>query len=156
MSLLFDISPEEPQKRRAARAPIQTGPNQPEKGNSAHSSREAAATVEIIAKIDDHFTCADESCGSSAHDIIGEDGGEWAIECAMCGTGQRVRAIKGHIQPKPKEFQFNDGRFAGLTLSETAERPRGLDYLRWAAESHPRQSVQDSCRTWLASHPQAG
>lgn len=152
MSLLFDISPEEPQKRRAARALMPASQNQPGRSSSPHTYK-GAQTAEIIATIDDHFTCADESCGASSHDIIGEDGGEWAIECALCGTGQRVRAIKGHLKPKPQEFAFRDGRFAGMTLSATAAAPRGPDYLRWAAASHPRQSVRDAVQTWLALNP---
>lgn len=153
MSLLFDVSPEEPQRRRAARAQMPASRNEPEKPSSAQTIKRGPDTNEIIAKIDDHFTCADESCGASSHDIYGEDGGDWMIECAVCGTGQRVRAIKGYIQPKPQEFAFRDGRFAGMTLSETAAAPRGLDYLRWAASSHPRQSVKEAAQTWLASNP---
>lgn len=154
MSTLFDVSPEEPVKKRGARAKGRT-PSEENSGKAEKAPlyREIAGVAEIIAKIDDHFTCADESCGASSNDIYGEDGGDWLIECAVCGTGQRVRAIKGYIQPKPQEFAFRDGRFAGMTLSETAAAPRGLDYLRWAAASHPRPSVKEAAQTWLASNP---
>lgn len=151
MSTLFDISPEEPVKKRGARAKGR-GPSAPEAESEKTPLlyREIAPNAEIIGKIDDRFVCADSACGASSHDIVGEDLAEWAIECAACGTMQRVRAIKGFLRPKEQEFAFEEGRFAGQTISQVWADNRGREYLQWAAESHRRQSVRDSVRSWLA------
>lgn len=150
MSTLFDITSDEPEKKRGARAKGRT-PSEPDYV-SQKTPFIYRKTAEIIAQVDDHFTCADESCAAWSHDIVEEDGAEWAIECAICGTGQRVRAIKGHLKPKPQEFAFRDGRFEGQTISQAATHPRGMDYLRWAAEGHPRQTVRDEVKTWLGKN----
>jgi len=103
----------------------------------------------ILGKIDGQHACADESCGSDVHDIIEEDGLHWRIECAFCGTIQRVRGIRGHLQPKQQEFRFSDGRFEGMTPAEAASAPNGMIYLQWAAKSHKRPAVRAACKTYL-------
>lgn len=103
----------------------------------------------ILGKIDDVHACADASCGATAMDVIQEDGLHWRVECAFCGTGQRVQAIRGHLQPREAEFRFTDGRFAGMTPAEAAAQPNGMIYLNWAARSHRRPAVRDACRSHL-------
>lgn len=102
----------------------------------------------MIGKIDDKFTCVDDRCQATAHDIVDEARGEWRIECAFCGTGQKVRAIKGHLKAE-ESFVFRDGRFSGLTIAQAWREPRGPEYVEWAAESHPREAVRLACKTHL-------
>lgn len=109
----------------------------------------------ILGKIDDTHTCLDERCESTCMDIVGEDGLNWKVECAFCGTGQTVRAIRGHLKPRTEEFRFSDGRFEGRTPAEAAAEPNGMIYLNWAARSHKRPAVREVCRTFLDSHPAA-
>lgn len=103
----------------------------------------------MIGTIDHTYRCADEKCGAECHDILDEEGFEWRIECCFCGAGQRVRAIRGHLKPKGDGFVFIDGRFEGKTVDEAAAEPRGLDYVKWAAEHHKRQAVRNACKTFL-------
>lgn len=99
----------------------------------------------------DEAACADGACGGTTNDIIDEAGGQWLLECCFCGTKQWVPAIKGYLKPRQEEFRFRDGRFAGLTITEAHLEPRGPDYLKWAAESHPRPMVREAVKTWIAS-----
>lgn len=103
----------------------------------------------ILEKIDDKYTCADEACRASAMDIVAEDGLHWIVQCAFCGTGQRVLGIRGHIKPKDAEFRFSDGRFEGMTPAEASAHPHGMIYLNWAAHSHKRPAVRAACKTYL-------
>lgn len=105
----------------------------------------------ILGKIDGTYTCADAACGSGAMDIIAEDGLHWAVQCAICGTGQRVQGLRGHIKPKSAEFRFSDGRYEGMTPAEASTQANGMIYLNWAAQSHKRPAVRDACKTFLDS-----
>lgn len=109
----------------------------------------------ILGKIDDVYACADAACAASAMDVIGEEGLYWKVECAFCGTGQTVKAIRGHLKPRAEEFRFSDGRFEGCTPEEAAAMPNGLIYLNWAARSHKRPAVRSACQTFLDSIPAA-
>lgn len=102
----------------------------------------------MIGTIDDRFECLDTTCQATAHDIVDEARGEWRIECAFCGTGQRVRAVKGHLTADAA-FRFRDGRCAGLTVAQAMLEPRGPEYVQWAAESHPREAVRLACKSHL-------
>ena len=102
----------------------------------------------ILGKIDEKFACADDRCTSTTHDIVDESRGEWLIECSFCGTGQRVRAIRGHLKAEDS-FTFRDGRCAGLTVAQAWREPRGQEYVVWAAESHPREAVRLACKKHL-------
>ena len=104
----------------------------------------------MIGKIDDKFTCVDDRCQATAHDIVDEARGEWLIECCFCGTGQRVRAFKGHLKAQDT-FVFRDGRCAGMTVAQAWRAPRGQEYVTWAAESHPREAVRLACKSHLDS-----
>lgn len=102
----------------------------------------------MIGTIDDGFVCADSNCRATAHDITDEDRGIWRIECAFCGTGQRVRAIPGHLKPEDV-FVLRQGRFAGKTLSQVAREHHGMEYLIWAEKSHKSHTVREAVKTHL-------
>jgi hypothetical protein len=152
MSLLFDISPDEPTRTRGGQkrsgAPLAVPEKEPEKKPFFIGELPTRAILPI-GMIDHTYDCADAACGTQCHDILHEDCGEWYLSCSFCGTSQWVKAIKGHLKPRDQEFVLRDGRFAGLTLPEVEKQPRGLDYLKWAAESHPRPMVKEACKKHL-------
>ena len=152
MSLLFDIPPEETPKKRA-RARMEAPPPalvQDAEKTPYYMGQTAAAVIHPIGTIDHTYECADVRCQGTAHDILHEEMGEWLLGCCFCNSTQWVPVIRGHLEPKPAEFQFRDGRFAGLTIDEAASQPRGMDYVAWAAREHKRQAVKTACETWLA------
>lgn len=152
MTLLFDVSPDEPTRKRGSAkrtgAPQPVSETEPKKA-PIYIGESPARPILPIGTIDHTYDCADAACGTQCHDILHEDGGEWYLVCAFCGTGQWVKAIKGHLKPQDRDFVLRDGRFAGLTLPEVERQPRGADYLKWAAESHPRPTVREACKKHL-------
>lgn len=153
MSTLFDISADDPVRKKSRKSPVSNATlvqkQDSEKGASYIKAFPVRA-IKPIGRLDHIHECADTRCRGSAHDIIHEDCGEWLIQCCFCHTGQWVPVIKGHLPDKPKdEFVFRDGRFAGLSISEAWEQPRGEDYVRWCAESHPRAAVKAAAKSWL-------
>jgi len=152
MSLLFDVFPDEPTKKRGSAKRTNARPSEPkqepEKTLSYIGQLPTRAFLPI-GTIDHTYDCADAACGTQCHDILFEDHGEWYLSCVFCGTGQWAKAIKGHLKPREQEFVLRDGRFAGMTLAEVEKQPRGLDYLKWAATSHPRSMVKEACKTHL-------
>ena len=154
MSTLFDISPEEPPRTARARAKGRT-PHAPQavvQKTPSFIGQSPPRAIKALGRLDHTHECADERCRGSAHDILHEDGGQWLIQCCFCLTCQWVPVIKGHLEPKSTEFQFRDGRFAGLTIDEAVALPRGLDYVLWAAREHKRPAVKTACETWLAKN----
>ena len=151
MSLLFDVSPDEPTRKRSRAQKAAAHPIESEKPKKdpIYIGGIAPRPILPIGMIDHTYDCADAACGTQLHDILHEDGGEWYLSCVFCGTGQWVKAIKGHLKPKDQEFVLRDGRFSGLTLPEVERQPRGLDYLKWAVDSHPRPAVRDMCKRHL-------
>jgi hypothetical protein len=152
MSLLFDVSPDEPTRKRGSQKRASTPQAAPEKEPEKkpfYIGELPTRAILPIGMIDHTYDCADAACRTQCHDILHEDGGEWYLSCVFCGTGQWVKAIKGHLKPRDQEFVLRDGRFAGLTLPEVERQPRGLDYLKWAAESHPRPTVREACKKHL-------
>lgn len=150
MSLLFDVSPDEPTRKkggqRGAAHPIQTVETEKQPSFLVELPQKAILPIGMI---DHTYDCADGRCNTQCHDILFEDRGEWYLSCVFCGTGQWVKAIKGHLKPREGVFVLRDGRFAGLTLAEVERQPRGMDYLKWAAESHPRDAVKEECKKHL-------
>lgn len=158
MSTLFDTSPLEPAdkpKVRAqvpnARARVLVGPPIAETPTEKRPSYIGQTAPRPLGRLDDTVVCLDQTCQASAMDIWDEDGWQWYVECSFCGTGQWVRAIKGHLKPREHEFVFADGRFAGMTVSQAVEQPRGLDYVAWAAKDHKRPAVRAACQKHLDS-----
>ena len=152
MTLLFDVSPDEPTRKRGSqkRTGAPQGVLEKESEKKPFFIGESPAhPILPIGTIDHTYECADGRCGAECHDIIQEDSGQWYLSCAFCGTSQWVKAIKGHLQPQEGNFVLRDGRFAGLTLPAVERQPRGLDYLRWAAASHPRPTVKEECKKHL-------
>lgn len=146
MSLLFDVS--EPGGEKPARARRGGTPHEPEKETqkTPYLYREI---VDVLGTIDDVYQCS--RCQAFAQDILTDDNREWLIACAFCGAMQWVKEIKGHLKPKPEEFRFRDGLFAGKTPAEAALERRGREYLEWASASHPRPSVRQAVKTYLDS-----
>lgn len=156
MSTLFDISPDEPQRRRAARARKKDAPPLAENAEVKKAPFiYRQSPIKALGRLDHAHECVDSLCRGSAHDIIHEDRGEWMIQCCFCHTCQWVPVIKGHLSPKAEAFVFRDGRFAGLSIDETAEQPHGLEYVSWAASEHKREAVRKACKTWLDSRKAA-
>jgi hypothetical protein len=153
VSTLFDISQQEParDKKTRSRRPATSDGG---KANIApiYRAETPAKAIRALGKLDHTHECADALCRGSAHDIIHEDRGEWLIQCCFCLTCQWVPVIEGHLEPKSTEFQFRDGRFAGLTIDEAVALPRGLEYVLWAAREHKRPAVKTACETWLAKN----
>lgn len=148
MSLLFDVSPDEntggrKRARNGRRASVEK--TEPEKPPS-YIGQSPVRAVLPIGRADDLFDCA---CGARCHDILREEGHDWYVSCCFCGTSEWVDAVPGHLQPKEAEFVFRDGRFAGMTLPETAMQPRGMDYITLSAQHHKRPAVRDACKTYL-------
>ena len=151
MSLLFDVSPDEPTRKRSRAqkaAAHQTESEEPKKA-PYYLGAIAPRAILPIGMIDHTYACADGRCGTQLHDILHEEAGDWYLSCVFCGTGQWVKGIKGYLKPKDHEFVLRDGRFAGLTLPEVERQPRGADYIKWAAESHPRPAVREECKKHL-------
>jgi len=146
MSLLFDVSPDEPTRTsRRAKAGGSVSEVVPKKDLS-YIGQLPARTILPIGKADDLFDCGDGRCGARCHDILHEHKGEWYVTCCFCGTAMWVKAVAGHLKPREGEFVFRDGRFAGMTVSEAACQPRGEDYIKWCAANHPRDAVRSACK----------
>lgn len=151
MSLLFDTSPQEPERKKAkkrAAEPV-AAPSEPPAFVPPDSP------VAPLGRLDGTVACLDAACQAQTHDILDEVRGQWLLECCFCGTGQWVPAVRGHLPPPAEggDFVFRGGRFDGQTIAESARTERGMDYIRWAASEHPRPAVKKACETYLASLP---
>jgi len=156
MTLLFDISPEEPTRKRATLKGRTASADKTEsKKAPSFIGQTAQRPIKALGRLDHVHECGDTLCRGSAHDIIHEDRGEWLIQCCFCHTAQWVPVIPGHLKPKQDEFVFRDGRFAGLSIDEALEQPRGRDYVTWAAANHPRPAVRDACKNHIDASPVA-
>lgn len=150
MTLLFDVSPDEPV--RSARARKKVAPPPAEKQEVEKRPYYIGQTaIKALGRLDGIHACADAACGGTAHDILHESNGDWLIQCFACNTCQWVPVIKGHLAPKPEAFVFRDGRFSGLSIDEAVEQPHGREYVAWAAKEHKRDAVKKACQTWLDS-----
>jgi len=149
MNHLFDISPNEPTRKRGSRKPTGAVLGTPESAlekNFSYIGQLPAKAILPIGKADDLFDCGDGRCGARCHDILHEHKGEWYVACCFCGTAMWVKAVAGHLKPREGEFVFRDGRFAGMTVSEAACQPRGEDYIAWCAANHQRDAVRSACK----------
>jgi len=156
MSLLFDTSPQEPQKKNGRRAKKVA---EPEPAVLVVPPQAASAEAPApIGRLDGVVACLDQNCRAECHDILDEDRGQWRLECCFCGTGQWVPVVKGHLPPPAEgaDFLLRGGRFDGQTIGEAARSSRGRDYIAWAAKEHPRPAVKKACETYLASIQPAG
>lgn len=164
MSMLFDIG--EPRKPKSRARANRGGPKSTEtKSKNGLNYIKGFVTPPEIGRIDGHFVCGDSECGGSTFDILVEEERAlepmrppqtaWLIECCFCGLGAWVAEIPGYLDEPADDdiFRFRDGRYAGRTIPEVSQTPRGVEYLKWAAEKHPRQAVKESCRIFLdATH----
>lgn len=151
MTLLFDISPEEPERKKSRRKAVAEQPA-PEKTEESFFA--PARDLQIMGQVEDIYTCPDETCLATYHDIIDEHKGRWLIECCFCGTGQWVWAVDGVLR-EPDAFVFRDGVFEGLSIDEAVCRENGMDYVQWASEKHKRPAVKEACKKWLDAHRSA-
>lgn len=143
MSLLFDTSPEEPKRRPARREPKVEAP--PEPIVTAVFTYPAIAP-RPLGRTEGVHTCPDSRCLSDYHEILDEDAGFWRLECLFCGTGQRVKAIRGYLKPREESFVFPGGDYAGMTPGDVWADPRGRAYVEWAAGEHKVQAVREACK----------
>lgn len=152
-AVLFDVSPTDDQgkSKKKARARDLARPPIPETSSEDDPRvyRRKPGPIRPIGRIDDTYECIDPRCGTTCHDILLEEAGQWFLGCCFCNCTQWLPAIPGHLEPKGEQFTLRDGRFAGLTLDEVAVEPRGIDYIKWAAASHQRPVVKATCKTWL-------
>jgi len=147
--VLFDISEEEPVKKKSKR---QASAVVEPKKEVEFAPVVVHGGYEIIGQVRDLHECADTRCQSRQFDIIDDYRGQWRIECMICGTGQQVPAIAGVLpEPVGNDFVFRDGIFEGLSIEDAAKQENGMDYIEWAASSHKRKAVKEACRTWLDS-----
>jgi len=145
--LLFDIAPEEPERKKSGRPSVTASAAiDPEPEFKPEIS---FGYYEIMGQVRGLHECADTRCGSRDFDIIDEWRGEWRIECMICGTGQRVPVVPGVLHETEEVFRFRDGIFAGLSVDEASSKENGMDYIEWAAKSHKRNAVRDACSSWL-------
>lgn len=153
MNYLFDVSPlEVPDERRKKQSRKQKKSSAPEaEGHSVMHARRRNES--IIGRSEGHYTCADETCGSTQFDILDDWRGEWFIECMLCGTGQYAVAVPGVIETPDNaaDFVFSDGRYEGLSIAEVSADDHGPVYLAWAAKSHKREAVRVACQKWIDS-----
>jgi hypothetical protein len=145
--MLFDVSPEEPVRSKGKRARAMVVAT--EEPTQTTQKAPIYLAKPRLGTIDGHYQCVDTACGAYAMDILDEHRGQWSLECAFCGTITTEPALVGHLAPQKEEFTFRDGRFAGLTISQAMEQPRGRDYVEWAAKDHTRPAVRAACRTHL-------
>lgn len=153
MSLLFDISPEDPhpekkkQKRAKGAGPAAVKDGE-DRGVLMPSKQ---AHFRIIGRSEGHYECLDVTCKAGIFDILDEYRDEWFIECMICGTGQRVPAIPGVIKAPDRsgDFVFADGKFEGFAIAQVAEMEHGQQYIAWASANHKREAVRTACKNWL-------
>lgn len=146
--MLFDLGPEDPVQQKKARRKAAA---------IAAEAVEPKPVVHWVAQkplgvIDEVFECVDSRCQAGIHDIVDEVDGKWLIECMFCGTGQWVKAIRGHLKP---QFVFQNGDYAGQRIDAVAETPRGLAYVEWAAQEHKIEAVREACQKFLDSQSPA-
>ena len=149
MPLLFDVSPEEPTRKGSARSRRPAAEETPKADEFVPPVMTAERPLLPIGRIDHTYACPDARCLAECHDIVAEDDGDWLIQCCFCGTGQWVRAIKGHLKPREQEFRFTAGTRQGMTIDEAAATPNGMDFVEWAATEHKSEAVKNACQTWL-------
>lgn len=145
MSLLFDKSHEEPKKRREPKVePV-----------APASFTYPAIAPRPLGRTEGVHICPDARCRADYHEILDEDAGFWRLECLFCGTGQRVKAIRGYLKPREESFTFPGGDYAGMALDDVWGDPRGRAYIEWAAAEHKFQSVREACKRHIDAQPAA-
>lgn len=152
--LLFDTTPEtapeDAKKRPAKRKKAATAGEQ----TTAPACASYRVLPAMLGRLDGHCQCWDSACGAECLDILDEQDKMWLLECAFCGTrfwGKEVAGVLDHGGEK-KAFRLRGGRFDGLTFAEVVQRPRGEEYVHWAAAEHPRPAVKEAAKTWLAEN----
>jgi hypothetical protein len=157
-NLLFDTTNEaspEDVKKKASRRRRQSAAAEsvaPAVDDHATSDAQWRILSAPLGKLDGHYQCCDESCGADALDILDERDRMWLLECCFCGTRFWERPVRGMLETVAdgKAFRLRGGRFDGLTFAEVMQKPRGAEYIEWAAAEHPKPAVKEAAKTWLA------
>lgn len=147
-SLLFDTSPEEPERKKTTRrkteAPVV------ERASEPYSPR--LVSIKALATVDEGYPCLDETCRAECHDVIDECDGQWYLECFVCGTRQwipQLRNLAAEESPEEERFVFSGGPFDGMEVDEVATMPRGIEYIEKCAETHKKAATKKACKSWL-------
>ena len=144
---LFDIAPDEPQRKRSARPAATDAPQI----SSAPLPRRPSAAIKPIGEIDGEpcdGRAFGEPCLATLRDIFHEDRGEWLTGCWVCGAVRWMPVVPEHL-PERSTFVVHGGRFDGMTFDEIAEQPRGLDTINLYAADAKRPTIQREAKKWL-------
>jgi hypothetical protein len=108
----------------------------------------------VLRVMRDH-TCVNQGCGWPDQDVLSEEMIRptprarevegVVIQCQLCGIAQRIPSPHA----KQDVFRMRAGRFAGLTLSEIAQQPRGDDYIQ-SLRQHELRVVREAAEAFLA------
>jgi hypothetical protein len=144
MSLLFDISPEEPEKSKKPRRAKKQEPS-PQPAQPVSYEPET-----ILGQSDGHYTCHNPKCQATYFDILDDYRSQWRIACAFCGWQQHVPAVEGVLAPSD-DFVFFEGICSGMTLAQASRTENGEAYIRWCAAKHKSDAVREACQKWISS-----
>lgn len=148
--LLFDISPEEPEKtkkkqKRAAKTPPpehDPGPMPP----AATDGGPIPANVGVVAP---GPVC--ERCGATSYwDVLRDTGKIKELGCGFCCHHQVVKSADYAVLHSG-EFVFLSGRYPGMTVAQVLKQAGGIDYIRWASENHKDIATRTACKEALCS-----
>jgi hypothetical protein len=151
---LFDIAPDEPQRKRSARPAATDAPQVA----PAPLPRRPSAAIKPIGEIEgEPCTCKafGEVCNTTLWDIFYEDKGDWLVGCWACGAVKWTPVVMGHL-PDRSTFIVRGGRFDGMTFDQIAQEPRGLDTIKLYAGDVKRQSLCTEAKKWLDANPGRG
>ena len=151
--LFGDVSagaPEDARKGRRSKKTVRASLEAQKPAERILEAPRAIQPVEFLGRCDEGFVCGDATCRGTAGDIVGEDDGWWLVACCVCCTMIWLEA-KRPLEGSEREFRFRGGQYDGQTLPEVAGSARGVRYLAWAAEKHPRQFVREAVKKWLTS-----
>ena len=87
-------------------------------------------------------------CGTSWWEILEDHRNWWVVWCMACFRQRCMDAVPG-VLPERSDFVVHDGRFAGMTLDEIAEQPRGIDTIKVYAKGHKSPAVQAAAKKFL-------
>jgi hypothetical protein len=149
--LLFDTTPDAAPEDVKKKTPKRKKASVAAVDEPAPAGNSWSVLPATLGRLDGHYECIDESCGADALDILDDRDRMWLLECCFCGTRFWGRPVAGVLdQADGQAFRLRGGRFDGLTFAEVSTKPRGAEYIEWAAEEHPRPAVKEAAKKWLA------
>ena len=150
---LFDITPDEPQRKKAHRPAAKASEVAPSPHALPVKCQNRA--IKAIGQIDAEpcrGTAFGEPCGTTLRDIYYEDQGEWLVGCWVCGAMSWMPVVHGHL-PERSTFVVRGGRFDGLTFDQIIQQPRGLDTIKLYAKNEKNATLCKASRKWLDENP---